>query len=182
MKELKTLLLEDAAFYDAQMNEIKLRLYADALKGISMEDIRRAQIAYREEKGRRMMPMPADIKAFLNKEMDPRALAIATVGKIKEAISKFGWPQPTKAREHIGEDGWRVIERYGGWQAVCEKPELNIHEPNVTAQMRDAIEADLKLGRAGYDLDKPLIEQGGQKSSELGPADFTKLIKPKEIK
>lgn len=124
-------------------------------------------------------PFPADIRDLAMPAADPRVLAIATVGRIKEAIDMFGWPQPSKARAFIGDTGWRYVERCGGWQAVCEKPELNIHEPNVTAQMRDSIEADIKLKRAGFDMDKPLIEQSKSQGLESA-SDILKRIAPKK--
>lgn len=54
------LLIEDAAFYDAQMNEIKLKQFADALKDVSPIELGLAIKHFRMQPGRRTMPMPAD--------------------------------------------------------------------------------------------------------------------------
>lgn len=62
---LKTLLLEEAAYYDAQMNEIKLRAFASELDGVSLDDLQASIKFYRRQPGRRNMPSPADYIAAI---------------------------------------------------------------------------------------------------------------------
>lgn len=62
-KELKVLLLEEAAYYDAQMNEIKLKIYSQELSGVSEFELKRAIKILRMQVGRRQMPMPSEYLA-----------------------------------------------------------------------------------------------------------------------
>jgi hypothetical protein len=192
VNSIARMLIDMAKFYNYDLDKRQLELYVDVLGKFDPEMVLRAGREYVTNLKNNKFPMPPhSIMAPYVRDADPRSLAIATVGRIKEAIARYGWPKPDQARDHIGEAGWQHIERCGGWQAICEKPELNIHEANVHAQMRDAIEADIKLGNAGFDLSRPAIEQSRptitihgnpteRVKNELSKLDFTKLLPKKE--
>lgn len=63
--KLKSMILENAAFYDAPMNELKMKLYAAELLDCVIEEVATAFAFFRREKGRRNMPMPADIRELI---------------------------------------------------------------------------------------------------------------------
>jgi hypothetical protein len=65
MKNIYDIILENAAFYDATMNEMKIKLFAKELAHVSPEELERAFGSFRKEAGRRLMPMPGDILGFL---------------------------------------------------------------------------------------------------------------------
>jgi hypothetical protein len=65
MKKIFEIILENASFYDAPMNEIKLKLFAKELEDLSLSDVDRAFAHFRREPGRRVLPMPADIRGFI---------------------------------------------------------------------------------------------------------------------
>ena len=41
-------------------------------------------------------------------------------GKITAALRAFGYYQPEKAREALGEDLWSMVGQMGGWTHLCE--------------------------------------------------------------
>ena len=41
-------------------------------------------------------------------------------GKITAALRAFGYDQPEKAREALGEDLWSMVGQMGGWTHLCE--------------------------------------------------------------
>jgi len=41
-------------------------------------------------------------------------------GRIEESISRFGFYNSEQARKSIGELGWKVVEKSGGWEQICE--------------------------------------------------------------
>jgi len=55
---------------------------------------------------------------------------------VQQAISRYGHPQPDKAREHVGGVIWETIRGIGGWQTVCDTPASQA--TTMRAQWRDA--------------------------------------------
>jgi len=145
--EIKKLIIEDAAFYDAQMNDVKLRLWAEQLADLSPADVREAMFKLRSE-GHRFQPMPAEIRKAIRPEMKIEAEAQVAVGRIFEAIRTFGYMQAAKAREFVGDLGWSAVQAYGGWENLCCSQDLGSYG-TVRAQLRDYCEAALLRARQG---------------------------------
>lgn len=61
MKQIKNLVLEEAVFYDAPMNELKLNLFTSQLANCEPKQLLDAMLFFRSQPGRRQMPMPADL-------------------------------------------------------------------------------------------------------------------------
>lgn len=169
MKTLKMLIIEDAAFYDAQMNPVKLEMYIRQLSGLHISQVEKAMEHFRLEPGRRLMPMPADLQAQVDKKLDPKDVARITAPRIVQAIKRFGWPNPTQAEEFIGPEGWIVVQQRGGWKKVCETM-MEDQEAIFIAQARDTIESNIKIQRQGYDITQPVL------SSSKPDAGVTNLI------
>jgi hypothetical protein len=55
---------------------------------------------------------------------------------VQQAISLYGYPQPGKAKDHVGSDIWETIKGLGGWQTVCDTP--SSQSRTMWAQFRDA--------------------------------------------
>lgn len=65
MKKIYDMVLENAAFYDAPMNELKLKLFASELQDLPTEGVAAAFANFRRQNGRRQLPMPADIREYI---------------------------------------------------------------------------------------------------------------------
>lgn len=187
MIDLKSLLLEEAAYYDGQMNPIKLKAWAAQLANIPVAEVFRAMCHYRGEKGRREMPRPADLIAFLNPTADSKDLARDTAMRVQHAVSKFGWNNPRGAREYIGDAGWVTVERFGGWEYVCANLGTELQVTTFIAQCRDSIESQVNLQRMGFNPALPAIEQSretkrGQGLTQIGDVIKNLLPTPKDVK
>lgn len=121
-------------------------------------------------------PFPAELRELINPKVENRDLAIETTQRIRQAVSKFGWPNPDQARAFIGEEGWVAVSRMGGWQWLCQNLGVEIPEHAFIAQTRDALNSRLNLESAGIDTSKPAIEQAKNSGS------FADLIKGIGIK
>jgi hypothetical protein len=55
---------------------------------------------------------------------------------VQQAISRYGYPQPDKARDHVGGVIWETISGLGGWQVVCDTP--SSQATTMRAQWREA--------------------------------------------
>ncbi|WP_289460478.1 hypothetical protein, partial [Klebsiella pneumoniae] len=71
--------------------------------------------------------------------LSPATKAQEVSGRIREAISKFGYANQQDAREYIGSLGWKVVERFGGWIYLCENHGLDLNPLTFFAQARDSV-------------------------------------------
>lgn len=122
LKSIKKLVVQNLTFYDAPISEVKVQMYAAELSDLDLESIGRTFERFRREKGRRQMPMPADIRDVIKPDAQPLTLedeAQLAVGKIVQGLKNFPRDMPVSARSFIGETGWEVVESNGGWWNLC---------------------------------------------------------------
>ena len=129
----------------ADLDEIAISLYHQALKPLGYEQVNNALKAMFEDINSRS-PMPS-IKQIKEKigvsELDSDDMANIIAGKITGAVRKYGYNSPEAARKYIGEEGWAVVEMQGGWARICEH--LSDDQiPIYHAQWRKMIQAVLK--------------------------------------
>lgn len=140
---LKKLLLEDAAYYSSHTNEVMIRLWADALKDLPIDHIKRAQKYFRLLPERKQMPTPAEIRSFVTpaEEADVSAVRIAdlVINQVRkrgymwldgEFIDKSilyagsdGWYDNSDSAciSVLGEEGLALVQQKGGWKRLCEE-------------------------------------------------------------
>lgn len=71
--------------------------------------------------------------------------AIEAANRIVQAIADFGYYQAEGAKRFIGELGWLVVQREGGWETLCESLTTD-QIPTRKAQWRELAKA--LIGRA----------------------------------
>lgn len=98
---------------------------------------------------------PATLRPYLNPELSVDAKANEVANRIRSAIGKYGWPNPNEARAYIGELGWKVVDRAGGWSYICENHGLDLNPLTFFAQSRDSAKALLESASIG-EFDKPI--------------------------
>jgi hypothetical protein len=108
------------AYYQTQFPDRVLAMYAEDLADLPQGALLQAFQDIRRDPKVTRFPLPAMIRARVapSENLDDRAAEIAS--RIPEALSRFGWNNPKKAREFVGEIAWEIIAREGGWQRVCE--------------------------------------------------------------
>jgi hypothetical protein len=161
-KRLKAILIENAVYYDAPMNEARLRVFACDLEDLPVEAVEQVYRKLRQEKGRRQMPLPGEVRSQIApEEVSEEDLARNAVSRLIEAVAKFGWINPFGAKSHIGELGWLVVQREGGWTRVCE--ELNTDNlPTLRAQWRDLAISLARTAKAGKLHQAPALPQSAE--------------------
>lgn len=118
MNKHKALLLALAKYYREQMDDERLSMFAEDLSDLSIEELALA-IKHAKHTATRM-PFPSQLRAFIGRAQisnEDRAQLISS--DILAAISKFGYTNPEKAKEFIGEAGWLVVQTQGGWSNLC---------------------------------------------------------------
>lgn len=157
-KTVKQLILEDAAYYDAPINELKLNLFAEQLSSATPEKVAAAQRFFRAQPSRRQMPMPADLLDWIaQKEGGHPGVEEAWAMIPKDEASSVVWTEEMQhafgiASQLLEEDPiaarMAFKEAYG--QAVAEsrangKParwsaSLGLDRQGRDAALRDAVQ------------------------------------------
>jgi hypothetical protein len=86
------------------------------------------------------------------------------VGSIFKAISWYGYNNQDGAREMIGEVGWKAVQYFGGWRALCDSPSDDAS--TIRAQLRRSVEAAVE---EKFRCDIIGIEFEQHRQDKLGP-------------
>lgn len=141
-QEIKTAIANALLMYNRQVNEVIILAYENFLSDLDPRVVLlEISIWVKSEK---FMFTPADIRNKIIPEPTAKDLAREITMRINQAVSKIGWSSPNEAKEFIGEVGWVAVERWGGWNYVCENLGVTLDVNNFIAQTRDAIESRLK--------------------------------------
>lgn len=179
-KEVAKTLAFMGTIYSKEIKQDFLSMYLDNISDIPFAKLKYACQKYLNDPKNRSFPLPAQLRAISSPEPDNDQLAKEAAARIPQAIVKFGYTNPSRAREFIGELGWRVVERFGGWQVVCEQHGVTISPDTFYAQARDLARSTLDLGDAGIH-DQP-IGLGEGKSSKPFLELLTKMSEGSDIK
>jgi hypothetical protein len=158
--------------FDKSLEPDVLRMQIEDLSDLDFSKVVAALAKYRQDEKSITWPRAGKIRALVNPLMSRDSLANEAASRIREAIGLFGWPNGDQARKHIGELGWMVVERSGGWSYLCENHGVELQPLTFHAQARDLSKAILESKEVGV-LDQPIqIEK-----SESNVLDFKNLLK-----
>jgi hypothetical protein len=120
MKELKKLLIGLAETFGTNLSEARLSIYVGALSDLPPDVAKEAINRVIADPKQKFFPLPAEIRERVAPSINPDHEAQEVAGRISKAISEHGYWHPEEARRDIGELGWLVVERSGGWAILCE--------------------------------------------------------------
>lgn len=163
LKNLKRAIIAASAYYGRQLADDAIRMYVMDLQDLPYKQVVEAMKKYRMNTANRQLFLPAHIREIIFPSLNSKDLARLTAARITEAISKFGWSNAEGAKAHIGDEGWKHVQRAGGWLYLCENMGLSLSPTTFLAQARDSIESEINLQRAGVDTSLPAIEQAQQR-------------------
>lgn len=139
MKEYKAqiydILCKHSILYDQIPSKEKLQAYTEILSEYPAQAL---SIAFKEMiKKSDRFPSIKQIIEIIDPAQEGKDKAIEDAGRVFEAIRKFGRLCSGEAREWLGEDIWASVQRYGGWEELCE---TKIDDRGIAmAQLRDII-------------------------------------------
>lgn len=133
-----------AKSFDKELSiELAMMAVSD-LEDLDFQSCMNALKKFRNAPTSRSWPKIGEIRSLANPTLSRDAEAMQISSRISEAVSKFGWPNADRARQHIGEKGWVVVSRYGGWGYICENLGVNISQSSFIAQCRDIAKSYLE--------------------------------------
>jgi hypothetical protein len=101
-------------------------------------------------------PLIPHIRAIINQDKDTDIdIAKEIADKIINAVGKFGYTMPKSAEEYVGDIGWQVVERYGGWTRFSQElitDQLEI----VRAHLRDSSLTLIRKNKNKEKIDKAI--------------------------
>lgn len=171
-KALGRVILATAVYYGRQVSQDVLSMMIDDLSDLPINTVLSAYSAFRRDARNKFFPLPAQIREMITPQVDPESAARELAARITGAIPKFGYANSQEAREYIGELGWQIIQRQGGWTYICEHHGLRIDPTAFQAQIREQAKASLKYGDTAIN---DMINGRSSVSEQLPPA-LTKLI------
>ena len=107
--------------------------------------------------GGKTFPTPFMLKPYIENKPNAEQLSHEIASRIRYAISEIGWSSPTKAKEFIGTVGWKIVERSGGWQYLCENHGVKLQPLTYFAQCRDLAKNIIELDEKEIDSEKYLL-------------------------
>ena len=146
--DIKKRIVNAATYYTKPMNSEVVEMYMNVLSGFEFGELCDAINKY-AMKGKFMFTV-ADLIAIMRPEPDDEAVAREVASKITKAITKFGWSNSHDAREFVGELGWKVVERKGGWNYICQNHGHILDSTTFEAQARELVKTEIKSTNNPY--------------------------------
>lgn len=144
--EIKTQLITLATIAGKELNQTALQAYCEALSDLPKGQVLLALKNWlRTESG---FPFPAQIREKLKPEINLKDDAEDVANIIIAQVGHCGYTNAGRAKEKIGELGWEVITRMGGWKHLCETLNLQ-NETQFRAQIRNYTETVAKKSIRG---------------------------------
>lgn len=153
--EIKKILAGLSVYYNQNISVEQLTMYADDLNELTLDELAIAIKKVRLNPAIKYMPKPAEIIEQVRGNENHAAIALANL--VVEAIGKFGHNNAHRAKEFLGEKGWELVKREGGWESICERTTIE-NVSIMKAQWRELAKA-IEYQNVKNDLQSnPLLE------------------------
>ncbi len=133
-----------AQYYGREFKKEVLAMMVSDLEDLSATAVLEALNAYRRDPKSKTFPLPAQIRDLISPEINPEAEARELLGRVKSAITQFGYMQEESARNYIGNTGWQIVRDAGGWLNLCNSDFLV--NDSMQAQARNRLIDVVKYG------------------------------------
>lgn len=114
-----------------------LSAYIENIKPHYVEASKFLRLKLREVRGPNSFPSIAEILEGIGlKKVEAKDEAREASTRIVDAVSRFGHTNHDLAKKYIGELGWLVVQRQGGWVSLCDLLTYD-NMPTLQAQWRE---------------------------------------------
>lgn len=142
---LKETIILTASYYNRTLSPQVLSMYVEDLDDLPPGEVIAAYRSWRRNPKNTQFPLPAQIRGIVSPEVDPDSAAREIASRIVGAITTCGWSNPSGAKEFMGEIGWEIVQRFGGWLHLCENHGMSIDPGQFMAQARDLAKSQIQF-------------------------------------
>ena len=171
LQQLKALIVATSAYYGQTLGDAVLGMYVEDLADLDFTQVVDTIKVLRRDPKNRTFPIPAIIRDRIKPADLDEHEARDAASRIVTAVSSYGPYQYERAKAFIGELGWFVVKRQGGWTAVCLMLTRE-NQSTLQAQWRDLAGSFAKLAKAGQLNQAPEMP----KREITGAVDVKKLL------
>lgn len=143
-----------------QVDQMDYELYTEEMQWCGYEaGIAGLKEIIRNRKGYEKFPSPSQIReasgemVASSRSVSSLDTGIEVANRILAGIRQFGYVNPKRAEQHIGEIGWRVVRAVGGWSSLCDIRESDLQI--AWAHWRDTARGFVEKSLRGDDMDAP---------------------------
>lgn len=141
-----------------------LHVYCTALQDLSVDQVKKAVSGYLNG-SKNTFPTPGQLRAVLRPSDED--MAREAVSRIVESLSRYGGRDNTdRAKSYIGELGWKIVQKNGGWEEVCKIDYDAL--PTCQAQWRGLALSLISQDRAGVMDQAPMLPSSEKKVQSIG--------------
>jgi len=186
LQKIKALIALTSAYYAQPLANEVVQMYAEDLADLGFEKVKAAILEMRRDPTVTRFPLPAKIRAKLCPPIEDKQVALDLAKRITAAIGRRGYTWTWKGgyaphesfemavKSELGELAYEVIRRRGGWQKIHDEF-FEGNEGTFTAQLRDHIEAIMRMAKAGELHSLPAIPQ--QTVETRGPMEIGQIVR-----
>lgn len=167
-REVQKALVVTAEIYGRVLSAGAVSLMADALMDLDGRSVLAAIRQYVASTNSKTFPLPGQIRDLVKPTVRTEDQVNIAIGRIRQALAKFGSYDPEGAKAFVGELGWAIVVRDGGWVNMCKLETSEM--PIVTSQWRKIGESVMRAGLAGTLEEPPMIAAPRKESDNKGMA------------
>jgi len=144
-KRLKVL----AEIYGRNFSQDAVFMMVEALGELPFQKTNDYLMNYLSSNKTNQFPVPGVIvQAVAPKDISELDVARAVANKIWSFIARYGYTNADKVKIELGDLGWSVVERMGGWVNICQTTQED-QKGTFIAQTRELVEATIRLQKSG---------------------------------
>ena len=174
IQKLKALIIATAMYFGHEIPDAVLPLYAEDLSDLPFDDVYRAIGEIRRDPRTTRFPLPAAIREKALPGMNPESAALEAVSRVIRAVSRVGPYDLERARAMVGELGWEIVIREGGWENVCQVLTFD-NETSLRAQWRNLALSVIDRARAGL-TEAPSLPSPTRSTGQVGPRPLSQIL------
>lgn len=179
-----------AQLHGKELNPGVLKMILDSVSDLDPDQVLNALNQWAKTSKMLRHPLPAEIRQMVCPELDENSIAIEIAHKIDYLVIKLGYAWEmgifngdgmiylnTKNQaflnfkdaviSEIGEIGWAVVCKRGGWRAVAQSSN-EMEEGTFKAQMREQVKAVMTMQKHGADLARLEMPSKFDESKSIG--------------
>jgi hypothetical protein len=141
-----------------ELTESRIKAYLYSLRELTLNEVKIAFDEFVKDPDMKKFPLPGQFMAKARPQPSSDDEAREAAARILSAVPKFGWSNRKEAQNYIGELGWAVVERQGGWVFICENMKSGMI-PSLQAQYRDLAKSVAIRYKSGNENQASMLPQ-----------------------